>query len=158
MSIEEMEKRLRNLEDIEEIKQLQVSYVNYLITTEWDQLVDCFAENGIVDLYSGYATGKNEISKLFKEKISVTHIGHEGLSVVHPVIKVDGDKAKGSWLLYTHFSQPHKIQVFTNPPTEADAPDWMQGYYEMEYVRENGKWKISQLKWRRRLLSPRPPE
>ena len=158
MNVEELEKRLRTVEDIEQIKQLQARYVNCLITTEWDELIDCFAENGVVDLYSGYATGKNEISKLFKEKISITHVGHEGLSVVHPIISVDGDRAKGSWLLYTHFSQPHKIQVFAETTYEADAPDWMQGYYEMEYVRENGIWKISQLKWRRRLLSPRPSE
>ena len=104
MNLEEMEKRLRTLEDIEQIKQLQARYVNCLINTEWDELLDCFSVDGDVDLHSGYARGKEAISKLFREKISVTHIGQEGLYEVHPVISVDGNRAKGSWLLYTHFS------------------------------------------------------
>ena len=61
-------------------------------------------------------------------------------------------------LLYTMFSQPHKIQMGSATTAEEDAPDWMQGYYEMEYIRENGKWKISLLKWKKRLASPRPLE
>jgi len=157
MTLEELEKRLRTLEDVEEIKQLQVRYVNCLITTEWDELVDCFAENGVVDLHSGLARGKEAIAKLFKEKISITHVGLEGCYVVHPIISVDGDRAKGSWLLYTQFSQPHKIQIKSATTADEEAPDWMQGYYEMEYIKEAGEWKISLLKWRFRLRSPRKP-
>ena len=82
----------------------------------------------------------------------------EGNYVLHSIISVDGNKAKGNWLLYTMFSQPHKIQIRPATTADEDAPDWMQGYNEMEYVRENGKWKISLLRWRRRLLSPRPTE
>ena len=158
MTVEELEKRLRTMEDIEEIKQLQARYVNCLITTQWDELIDCFTENGVVDLHAGLAKGKEAFTKLFKEKIAMTHVGLEGCYVVHPIISVDGDKAKGSWLLYTKFSQPHKIQRVPPESGEGDAPDWLQGYYEMEYVRENGKWKISLLKWRSRLRSPRPSE
>jgi hypothetical protein len=156
MTLEELEKRLRTMEDIEEIKQLQARYVNCLITTQWDELIDCFAENGVVDLHAGLARGKEAIAKLFKEKIAITHVGLEGCYVVHPIISVNGDRAKGSWLLYTHFSQPHKIQRVPPESGEGDAPDWMQGYYEMEYIRDDGKWKISLLKWRSRLRSPRP--
>lgn len=158
MTLEELEKRLRTMEDIEEIKQLQVHYLNCLITTQWDELIDCFSDNGVVDLHSGFAKGKEAFSKLFKEKIALTHVGLEGCFTVHPIILVDGDKAKGSWLMYNMFSQPHRIQLVPPESGEGDAPDWMHGYYEMEYVRENGRWKISRLRWRRRLQSPRPPE
>jgi len=157
MTLEEFEKRLRTLEDIEEIKQLQAHYVNCLTTTEWDELIDCFVENAVVDLHSGFARGKEAIAELYKEKISITHIGMEGNFVVQPIISVEGDRAKGSWLLYIQFSLPHKMRVAPAMTAEEDAPDWMQGFYEMEYVRENGKWKISSLKWRRRLRSPRTP-
>jgi hypothetical protein len=50
------------------------------------------------------------------------------------------------WPGVTYFSMPHKIQV---PPTltaEEDSPEWMHVYYDMEYVKENGVWKISLLK------------
>jgi hypothetical protein len=155
MTLEEIEKRLRVLEDIEEIRQLQSRYVNCLTTIQWDDLVDCFAENGVVDLPTGIARGKKEIEKYFKEKIAITHIGMEGNFVVHPVISVDGDRATASWLLFTYFSMPHKIQIAPALTADEDAPDWMSGFYDMEYVRENGVWKISLLKWRSRLRSPR---
>ncbi|OGO43213.1 MAG: hypothetical protein A2Z05_04175 [Chloroflexi bacterium RBG_16_60_22] len=157
MNPEEMENRLRILEDIEAIKQLQVRYVNYLTTIAWDDLVDCFTADAVVDLSVGKVRGKAAIEDLFKKKIAVTHVGLEGNFVVHPIISVKGNKATGSWLLYTHFSLPHKIQRDPSPTADEDAPDWMQGFYEMEYARENGGWKISRLRWTRRLRSPRPP-
>lgn len=153
MNLEELEKRLRVLEDIEEIKQIQIRYVNDLTTTDWDDLVDCFSENAYVDLSQGYR-GKEEIAGFYKGEITMTHIGKEGNFLVHPIISVDGDKATGRWLLYTLFSLPHTLQTGAMP-APVDAPDWMHGFYDMEYVRENGKRKISMLKWRRRLESPR---
>ena len=155
MTLEEIEKRLRTLEDIEEIRKLQARYVNCLSTVQWDELVDCFAEDAVVDLHTGTPVGKEEIEQFFKEKIAVTHIGMEGNFVVHPVISVDGDRAAASWLLFTYFSMPHKIQIAPALTAEEDAPEWMSGFYEMEYIRENGVWKISLLKWRNRLRSPR---
>jgi hypothetical protein len=156
MDLAEIEKRLRVLEDIEEIKQIQIRYVNDLTTTDWDDMLDCFSEDAFVDLSEGYR-GKKEIEEFYKGEITWTHIGKEGNYLVHPIIKVDGDRATGSWLLYTLFSQPHTLHTAAMPAAE-DAPDWMQGFYDMEYVRENGKWKISMLKWKRRLASPRKSE
>ncbi|MBN1176760.1 MAG: nuclear transport factor 2 family protein [Dehalococcoidales bacterium] len=158
MKLEEMEKRLKNLEDIESIRQLQIRYVNDLTTIDWDDLLDCFTEDAVVDLSVGVVKGKQAIEDLFKNKIAITHVGQEGNYVVHPIITVEGDKATGSWLLYTHFSLPHKIQIDPSPVANVDAPDWMGGYYEMEYVREKGDWKISLLRWTRSLYSPRPPD
>jgi len=157
MNLEEMERRLRNLEDIEAIKQLQVRYVNCLTTIDWDDLVDCFTADAVVDLSVGKVKGREAIENFFKKKISITHVGLEGNFVVHPIISVEGDKARGSWLLYTHFSLPHKIQIDPSPTADVDAPDWMGGYYEMEYVKKGGTWKISLLRWTNRIRSPREP-
>lgn len=154
MNLEELEKRVRVLEDIEEIKKLQIRYLNCLILTKWDDLIDCFADDGVIDIHSGIGRGKAEISKIFKERVAVYHIGQEGNLVVHPIISVDGDEAKGSWLLYLQFAQPRKLKPRLAICCADDAPDWQQGFYEAEYVREKGKWKISRLKWRCRLLSP----
>ena len=153
MTLEEMEKRLKTLEDIEEIKQLQGRYVNYLTTIKWDEVVNCFAENGVVDFGYRGATGKTEIEKLFREQISEMHVGLEGNFVVHPIISVQGDNASGSWLLYIQFFHPRELPADMKAVMGDQIPDWMQGFYEMEYIREKGKWKISLLKWRRRLLS-----
>ena len=156
MTLEELEKRTGVMEDIEEIKKLQMKYVNCLTTANWDGAMECFAEDITADLEALEITrGKNEVEKLLKEVISVHHIGQEGNFCVHPIITVDGDKAKGNFLLYIQFAKPRKVQ-----PTilfGEDPPDWMQGYYDMEYVKKNGQWKISLLKWRFRLKSPMEP-
>ncbi len=157
MNLEELGKRLGRLEDIEAIKQLQARYVDCLTTIAWDDLVDCFTADAVVDLSVGKVRGKGAIEGLFKKKISITHVGLEGNFVVHPIISVEGDKARGSWLLYTHFSLPHKIQRDPSPTADVDAPDWMGGYYEMEYVKKGGTWKISLLRWTNRIRSPREP-
>lgn len=81
-------------------------------------------------------------------------IGQEGDFVVHPIISVDGDTAKGMWLLYLQYALPRKFKSRPPSMTTDDAPDWEQGYYEMEYIRQDGKWKISFLKFEPRLRSP----
>jgi|WetSurMetagenome_2_1015567.scaffolds.fasta_scaffold31264_2 hypothetical protein len=156
MTLEELEKRVTNLEDIENIKQLQHHYVNRLNLADYDNLVNCFSEDAIVDLHAGYVVGKNQIRDLFKTEIGLVHIGQEGPFSVHPIIKVNGDNAEGSWLLYIQYARPRK---FTHKPknlSSNEAPDWQQGYYDMKYKKQNGEWKISYLKWRLRLMSPPP--
>jgi hypothetical protein len=153
MTLEELEAKVRILEDIEQIKQLQVRYVNNLTTNNWDELLDCFDENGATDLPFpdvGVTRGKAALAKNFKEHVGKDMVGKEGNFVVHPIISVEGDKAKGSWLLYMQFILGSKFS------TGKETEDWNQGFYDMEYVKKDGKWKISLLKWRERLVSPRP--
>ncbi len=150
-ALEELGKRVRVTEDIQEIHELQRRYINALICTEWDDCADCFAENAKVDVYLHKPIkGKAAIIKWFKEELSKTHAGKEGDIVVHPVIKVDGDKAKGTWLLYMMYCYPRTGQSLF----------WVQGFYNNEYVREHGKWKISLMYWRERMGLPGsgPPE
>ena len=144
-ALKEMEKRVRITEDIQEIHQLQRHYVNSLMCTEWDDAADCFAENARVDVYLHEpVTGKAAITRWFKEELSKTHAGKEGDIVIHPIVTVDGDRAKGKWLLYMMYFYPRTGQSLF----------WVQGFYEMEYVRENGKWKISYMSWSERLGLP----
>jgi hypothetical protein len=151
MTIEELEKRLRIVEDIEEIKKLHLTYINALITCDWDVVEECFTENSVVDFKeSGLLRGKPAISRDFRERISQSHIGKEGIFTVHPIISVEGDRAKGSWYFY-HFT--YHPREFSDYPDPEKAPDWVQGIYDMEYMRVEGKWKISLLKWRARLIS-----
>jgi hypothetical protein len=54
-----------------------------------------------------------------------------------PVITVDGDHAKGHWMLY----------IFIADPATGVVSRFLQGRYDCEYTRENGKWKFSKLVW-----------
>ncbi|MFC1920324.1 nuclear transport factor 2 family protein [Chloroflexota bacterium] len=151
MTLEELEKRIGILEDTEKIKQLQIRYVNGLIRGEWDEVVDMFIEDGVADLPAhGVHKGRAEIDELFKKKVSRGHIGQEGDYVVHPLVSIDGDRATGNWLLYLQLPYPRKRQ-------NGQETDWSQGYYDMEYVKINGEWKISSLKWTERFSALRPP-
>jgi hypothetical protein len=90
----------------------------------------------------------------FTKLLAEHHIGQEGIFMVHPIIEVDGDKATGRWLLYIQFAQPRKMDPIPTIFATDEAPDWMQGYYETEYVRESGVWKIGYMQFRCRLVSP----
>jgi len=156
MSMEELERRVKRLEDIDQIQKLHVHYVNCLTTADWPEVFDCFSEDGVIDFPQGIARGKEEIRAIFSDVVAAMHVGLEGNFVVHPIVEVDGDRATGSWLLYIQFCRPRDLPSDFLDQIGGETPDWMQGFYEMEYVREKGKWKISLLRWRRRLLSPRP--
>ena len=72
--------------------------------------------------------GRENIRHWFKEELSLTHSGHEGDVCIHPIITVDGDTAKGNWLLYMMYFYKRTGQSMF----------WVQGYYDNDYVRENG--------------------
>jgi hypothetical protein len=147
LTLQELQKKLQIAEDIEEIKKLQYRYVNSLILTAWDEIIEYFADNAEVDIGGEKKTdtvvrGKAAISRLFKEGVSISHLGKEGIYAVHPIINVTGDTATGNWLAY-----------FLHLRSRGQEPllDWMQGFYECRYVKQNGQWKFSFLKWRARL-------
>lgn len=147
MELEELEKQIRILADTEEVKKLHYRYVNALTFAEWDKVIDCFAENAVTDLGPpGVVRGKANIAKLFREGISLGHGRGEGSIVVHPIITVEGDQAKGNWLIY-----------FLNVDLETKkTTGWAMGEYNVEYVKEDGKWKFGFMKWRSRLGSGEP--
>jgi ketosteroid isomerase-like protein len=120
-----LEERIQRLEDIEEIKQLQVHYINSLILADFDACLECFSEDGVIDIHAGLAKGKEAISKLYNDEIQYVHIGKEGLIEIHPIIKVDGDKATGSWIMYVQYALPRKLDPIPSILSSADAPDWL---------------------------------
>ena len=132
-TLNELEKRARILEDIEEIKKVQRKYVFCLCNRQWDDLLDCFAEDGIADIGThGRREGKKAVRELVYncfDNLAKTppHL------VGQPVISVEGDRAKGHWILYLF---PHGPKMV-----------WGQGRYDNEYVREDGKWKFSLVKF-----------
>ena len=139
MTLEEIEKRLSAIEDVEAIKQVQFSYVNGLMFADWPEVMECFTDDCVLDVFveREKVQGREIIEKIFKEIVSLKHVGDENDIVCHPIITVDGDKGKGKWIIY-----------FNQPKDDPNMPDWVKGIYDAEYKKVNGKWKISMLKWR----------
>ncbi len=143
MTLEEIEKRVKILEDVEEIKKLQAYYVSRINPPKWNEIKDCFAKDAVFDTYAGRVRGIDLIEKILTENIAQIHKGQFAVFIVQPIIEVDGDKARASWGLVELL--PEKLKM---PFMQGDPPNWVYGPYDMEYVREHGKWKISYLKWR----------
>lgn len=140
MTVEEMEKRLKTLEDIEAIKNMHNDYVYALASQQWDDMLDCFAEDAVADIWQwGPRRGKKEIGDLFKDNFAGKILPTHGHLVAQPVIKVNGDKAEGYWILFVFLAEPEMR--------------WIQGRYDCRYVRVNGEWKFSHLGYTR----PWPP-
>jgi len=141
-ALEGLEKRIRNLQDVEEIKSVTWHYANSLVTVDWDELLDCFTEDAVVEIgVAGSRQGKAALSQLFKKEIGTRHIGKEHIIVGHPEIKLNGEKGEGRWIIYFMFTEASHIKTM----------EWVHGLYHFDYAKEKGRWKISHLRWTQRL-------
>jgi ketosteroid isomerase-like protein len=143
MSLAELEKRIQAIEDLEAIKKLHQNYINLMDNIRYDEVLDLFTDDAAVEVRdSGVKRGKKEFSEIYMMikgfyKGSVArHIGH---CAIQPDITVNGNSAKGTWLIYLLQSKPD-VQ-------------WVQGINECEYRKENGRWLINSLKFTRTLAS-----
>ena len=128
-------------EAIRAIKRLQYAYGQYAEFGLWDDLADLFAKDGIGHYPAGDLK-KEEIRKLFIDDIGGGKLGlPEGLLYPHimlqPVITLapDGKSAKGRW------------RVFTMLGFHGKNANWAGGVYENVYTREDGVWKIKDLRF-----------
>jgi hypothetical protein len=135
VTLEELEKRVRHLEDIEEIKELHREYLFCISNLEFDKALDCFSETIMVDIAEyGVRKGKEGVVKFFKDVIYKNVLqSKDGHCTGQAVISVEGDRAKGHWMFYRFVPEPSQVR-------------WVQGRYDCEYVKENGKWKFTVLK------------
>jgi hypothetical protein len=155
MNIEEMEAKIRALEDkiqelqdIEDIKKLQRAYGFYLEHWMAEDLVDLFADGEDSELWiaAGKFRGKEAISRLFRHgnedkfRISRSEFLHQVMQlsgVVH--VNPGGKSARGRWYGFGANAFPIEGGKV--------SPGWMDGVYEVEYVKEEGKWKLKKVHW-----------
>ncbi len=123
---------IEQLADIERIKKLKSRYLRFMDQRRWDEWIDLFAEDAtirvIIDdqqfcLWQG------------KAEILAGNSGHNtgNVSIHHahtPDIELIGAiRATGAWQLHDTYLRPGR-------------KDESFGYYEDEYVRIDGIWKI----------------
>jgi hypothetical protein len=134
-SLSDLETRIRVLEDIEAIRQLKARYWRYVDNKLWDDLADCFTEDVVLSVPSGTEEemkleGKKALLGFLKgvlgESMLTTHQGHQSEIEI-----ISQTTAKGIWVLRDY-------NVDSKVNTVYDG----RGYYEEEYIKENGEWKI----------------
>ncbi|RJP74346.1 MAG: nuclear transport factor 2 family protein [Candidatus Abyssobacteria bacterium SURF_17] len=132
----DLEKRIQVLEDIEAIRKLKALYC-YLVdaavagdVSKWDELLEHFTVDAWADFeLLGRYEGIENVSKLFKEVVA-SLLSYSAHMVSNPIIEVNGTEARGRW--YVHVPLTGKAE---------NMAGWLQGRYDEEYVKINGKWK-----------------
>ncbi len=142
MSLEDLEKRIQAIEDLESIKKLHQTYINLMDNLKYEEVMDLFTEDAEVEVRkSGIKRGRKEWSEIYIDTLAKRRgpVRYDGHLVIEPDITVNGNTASGTWLVYMLFSRP--------------TVSWVQGRNDTEYRKENGKWKISKMKFTRTLAS-----
>jgi hypothetical protein len=136
-----MSKQHQSILDIESIKCLKARYLRAMDTKNWDTLSRCFTEDLVADfreapgmLAEGRDNYMRQLVEALKEAITVHH-GHM------PEIEiVDENQASGVWAMEDFVQLPDLL-----------LQGW--GHYHETYRKEEGVWKIAQIKLTRlRLL------
>ena len=135
------DKQIQTLQDIEDIKRLQCAYGYYLEHWMSDEIIDCFSHSPEVSgtFVEGTYNGPEGIRRYFgKGRIMPPEFLHLVMQV-SPVITVskDGQTAHGRWYGYGTI-----LSRFTTPLD----PIYMMVIYEMNYIKEDGVWKILKLR------------
>jgi hypothetical protein len=148
--IKTLEDKIRTLEDIEDIKKLQRAYGFYLEHWMAEDLIDCFADGPDTELLvaAGHYIGKENIRDFF-------HHGQKGIELrkspnpefMHQVMQLsgivhvhpDGRTAQGRWYGFG-------ANAFSGPNNTVN-PGWMNGVYEVDYIKQDGRWRMKKVRW-----------
>lgn len=129
IDVSSLEKRIRVLEDIQAIQQLRSNYWHTMDNKLWDEFIECFTDDFVLDGPPGWKLqGRrrfvDQLSSKLNPRTSI-HLGHS------PSIEITSEiTAKGRWALHDIITD---VEV---PESHGFA------YYEDEYVKKDGKWKI----------------
>ena len=104
-----------------------------------EELAGLFTEDAVWDggRALGVARGRDEI----RERLASTTLDFSWHLFTNPRIEVDGDTARGSWLLLA-------------PCTRGGRPHWMAGAEDDEYRRVDGRWLHSRMALRVAFFAP----
>jgi hypothetical protein len=155
MTLEELEKEVTRLEDIQAIEDLERIYGYYFDTRRLKEVVDLFSEDAeSVEIEShGQFLGKEGVRRMYLGAVgggsqprdtSPRPRGNWGGGTV--IIQIggvitlapDGKTAKGRW---------HTWLAESFPFAGVMGQYWLHGYYENEFVKENGRWLFKKLYW-----------
>ena len=148
--IKSLEDKVRILEDTNAIKNLQRAYGFYLEHWMAEDIIDLFADGPDVSLKvaAGFYKGKENLRNFF-------HHGRQGIEMrkmengefLHQVMQLSGvvhvdpsgETAQGRWYGFG-------ANAFPAPDGKIN-PGWMNGVYEVDYIKQDGIWKLQHVHW-----------
>lgn len=132
--IAELRARVRALEDREEIRQLTAEYMQAMHDARWDDALACFADDASYDHGVLGHLPDREALREFYLRFMPAFEGAGGWAfdvLADPVIRIDGDRADGRWLLLTLATDP-----------DGGEACWTMSTLDYGYRRERGRWRF----------------
>ena len=136
-----LEELTERVEALSAIKRLQHAYGHYSELGLWHDFADLFADSGI-GYYTQGALDREGIRSLFVKEVGGGRVGLvDGRIYPHismqPLVTLspDGQSARGRW---------HIMAMLGGYNTSAS---WAGGVYENQYIRENGVWKMKEVRY-----------
>lgn len=129
---DDLEAKINWLEALERIRTVKHKYFISLDKARWDDVVNCFTEDAIIDVGMGTQSGHAEIAKFFQD-VYVNAFEWWAHQASNPLIDITSDTtATGTWELEGF--------VVTKEPASGM---WTAVFYEDEYRKEDGNWLIA---------------
>ena len=150
-SLAALDQRAMRIADQNEIENLQRIFGFYFDKMLWAEVLDLFSDDATVEIgASGVYFGKDSIRDYLYGLSGGVEGPLEGELFEHlqlqPIITIadNGQTARGRW----------RTLIMTGTSGSGSGGSWGEGPYENEYVREDGVWKISKLRWYGTFIAP----
>jgi hypothetical protein len=148
MSGKTLEERITILEDIEEIKKIKAKYCYYQDQKRSQEFMDLFTEDSELDyrpLLQEKMVGKAAFAPLFAKENMVKWERMACHHLANAIVEVNGNRASGVWYMWG-------VATLIGPKKDIAIVEQLT--YEDEFVKENGKWKISKIRGTTAFISP----
>jgi hypothetical protein len=138
-AIQQLLARVQRLEDHLEIQKLQSKYAHYLFTQKFDRIVEeCFAKHvddvSVEFSDSGVYRGMESVRALYAAFAVTKNI--PGYFILHMAVNPYIEIAADSLSARSHWLSP-------GAAGSATSASWIWGPYYVDYVREEGAWRIA---------------
>jgi len=151
--VAELRHRLGVMEDIQAVRTLQFKYGYYMDKGLYEEVVDLFAEDGVLHFMGGIFRGRAGLSRLYCGRLRTgftdgnngpvygmlaEHLQLQDIVDIAP----DRQSARGRFRAFMQGgSHVTKEKISERLPLQW----WEAGVYENSYVKEGGVWKIAEL-------------
>jgi ketosteroid isomerase-like protein len=120
----------REILDRMEISELRSAYAKAVDNENYERAHEIFADDATVHYRAGTCHGAKEVESYWREKVDYGYSVH---TAQMPELTVDGDQASGHWYMIVFYE------------TSDGEEGYALGWYEDEYRRIEGDWKITEL-------------
>jgi ketosteroid isomerase-like protein len=120
----------RELLDRYEIHELRAAYSRAIDYENYERAHDIFTEDALVKYRTGDQRGPQEVYEYWRDNVKYDFSLH---TVQMPEIEIDGDEASGKWYMLVFYVAPD------------GSTGHVMGWYEDEYRRVDGEWKIAEM-------------